>query len=145
MLAVLCRGLETYLDATGDPRVVDAIVGGAEQCVDEMWVEQTNSFMGTSCPAGRKQGTGLPLGVAENREPERPSYHPLFMDIPCQTLLFAHLRVGRPEFVEIVKRNMAACFAYGYPGVASFPWWSRVLYYLNEIDPESLDRPGRDR
>ncbi len=141
MLAILCRGLETYLDATGDPRLVDAIVGGAEQCVDEMWVERTNSFIGTSCPAGRESGTDLPLGVADKRNPERVEYHPLFMGIPCQTLLFAHLHAGRPEYVETVRRNMAACFGYGYPSVASFPWWSKVLYYLNEVDPESLGRP----
>lgn len=145
MLAILCRGLESYLDATGDERVVDAIVGGAEQCVDEMWVEQTNSFAGTSCPAGREPGSRLPLGVAENRDPERIAYHPLFMGIPCQTLLFAHLRVGRPEYVEFVRRNMAACFGYGYPSVASFPWWSKVLYYLNEIDPERLGEPRPDK
>lgn len=141
MLSILCRALELYYDATGDRRVVDAIVGGADQAVDEMWVEETNSFAGTSCPEAGRIRSGLPLGVAQKSDPKAVAYAPLFMGIPCQTLLFAHLQTGRRRYVEIARRTMETCFDYGPPIEASFPWWSKVLYYLNMVDPESLGKP----
>jgi len=104
MISILCRGLENYYDATGDRRVIDAMVGAADQIVDEMWSPEAGSFAGTSCPAGRQAGSGLPLGVATKEDPGKIQVHPLYMGVPCQALLVAHLEAGRPQYVDIVRR-----------------------------------------
>ena len=134
MISILCRGLENYYDATGDRCVIDAMVGGADQIVDDMWSPESGSFAGTSCPAGRQAGSGFPLGVATKEDPGKAEVHPLFMGVPCQALLVAHIEAGRPGYVEIVRKAMNTCFDYGPPDVVIFPWWVKTLYYLDRIN-----------
>jgi hypothetical protein len=50
MLAVLLTGLRHYEEATGDPRIAPAIIGGARFLIDDMWVPQARAFRYTSCP-----------------------------------------------------------------------------------------------
>ena len=119
MMAVLCRGLETYYEATGDQRVADAIIGGAAQAVDEMWREEANTFAATSCP-----------DVTEH--PEWSGHYPH----PVQMLLFAYLRTGRPRCLEIARLLMERS---PRVGVDTVPWWSKAYCYLDLIDRKAAE------
>ena len=50
MLAVMLTGLMRYEQATGDPRIEQAIIGGARFLIDDLWVPQARAFRYTSCP-----------------------------------------------------------------------------------------------
>jgi len=115
MLAILCRGLENYYEVTGDRRAADAIVGGVDQAIDEMWVERSNSFAGTSCPGvtGQRRGSG-------GNYPH-----------PVQMLLFAYWHSGRPRYLEIGRRLMEHSRRIG---VSTVPWWSKAYYYMDLIE-----------
>jgi len=114
MLAILCRGLETYYEVTGDERVADAVVGGVDQAIDEMWVEEANGFAGTSCPGVTGQRTGSRGGFPH----------------PVQMLLFAHLRTGKARYLNIAGRLIE----HGRRvRVSTIPWWSKAYYYMEII------------
>ena len=114
MLAILCRGLETYYEITGDERIADAIVGGVDQAIDEMWMDDHNDFAPTSCPRVKEYS---------NWSGNYPH--------PVQMLLFAHLRTGKAHYLDIGKRLMEHS---NRAGEDVAPWWTKSLYYLDQIE-----------
>jgi hypothetical protein len=50
MVCILIEGLKRYHQATGDPRVADAIVGGLKWLIRDTWVAKPSKFRYTSCP-----------------------------------------------------------------------------------------------
>ena len=50
MLGVLANGLEEFHNEVPDPRVAQAVIGGARQAVAELWVPEVDGFRYTSCP-----------------------------------------------------------------------------------------------
>jgi len=54
MVGVLLTGLKWYHLETGDPRVANSIIMGANFLVDDMWVEEVGGFRYTSCPVSSK-------------------------------------------------------------------------------------------
>jgi len=64
MVGVLLAGLKRYHQATGDPRVADCIVRGADYLVNSTWVKEEKIFRYTSCPKSHAT-PGLGLQVAE--------------------------------------------------------------------------------
>ena len=50
MVGVLLTGLKRYHEATGDPRVAEAIVHATDYSIDSFWVPRKRSFRYTSCP-----------------------------------------------------------------------------------------------
>ena len=63
MVGVLLNGLKLYHQATGDPKVADAIVRGAEYLIDDMWVDNANGFRYTSCPHSRLSTDNFHRGI----------------------------------------------------------------------------------
>ena len=55
MVAILLTGLKVYHQATGDPRIPEAMRRAARFLIDDMWVEEVEGFRYTSCP---KTGAG---------------------------------------------------------------------------------------
>jgi hypothetical protein len=63
MIAVLLSGLKYYHDITGDERVKESIIRGANYLLDETYSDEVQGFRYTSCPAGRYQPGTTPLMV----------------------------------------------------------------------------------
>ena len=63
MVGILLNGLKLYHQATGDPRVADAIVRGAEFLIDDMWEDDANGFRYTSCPHSRLSTDNFHRGI----------------------------------------------------------------------------------
>ena len=63
MVGILLNGLKLYHQATGDPRVADAIVRGAEFLIDDMWVDDANGFLYTSCPHSQLSTDNFHRGI----------------------------------------------------------------------------------
>ncbi len=116
MLGVLCNGLETYYDDTGDDRVAQAIVGGANQAITEMWVDEANGFRYTSCPNMK--------GYTANN------------DMTVAPLFFAYRYTGRRHYAEIAMRAMKAAFDGGIGSIAHLRWTPRLVYYMDLIAHE---------
>ena len=114
MLAILCRGLETYYEVTGDERVAEAIVGGTNQAIDEMWIEEEGNFAPTSCP----------------RVMEQSNWTGTFPH-PVQMLLFSHRRTGEPRYLEVARRLIEQGPRADQHMV---PWWTKAFYHLGCIE-----------
>ena len=95
MTGILLSGLRRYHDITADPRVADAIVGGAKWLIEKTYVPQAGHFRYTSC---------------ENRG-EGP--HPQYSLQVLEGLADAY-RISRDPLIgDIIKRNLADL---GLPG-----------------------------
>jgi len=123
MLGVLANGLEEYYREVPDPRVAEAILGGARQAVQELWVEEANGFRYTSCP----NMTGY---TANN-------------DMTAEVLFFAY-RLGRDRPLgEIAMRAMRAAFAGGIGSIAHLRWTPHLLYQMDLLQQEGITGQGR--
>jgi hypothetical protein len=63
MVAVLLSGLKYFHDVTGDPRVKECIILGAQGLVEETYSDETQGFRYTSCPNTRYTSGASPLMV----------------------------------------------------------------------------------
>jgi len=116
MLSIVCRGLELYYEITGDERIAEAIVGGANQAVDEMWRADLNDFAPTSCP-----------DILE----AYPAWKTAHFPVPVQMLLFAHLRTGKPHYLDIARRVIAHTPLEAYHWI---PWWTKAFSHMDQIE-----------
>lgn len=116
MLSITCRGLETYYEITGDQRVADAIVGGANQAIDEMWIEEKNDFAPTSCPHCKE---------FSNWSGQYPH--------PIQMLLFSHRRTGKSRYLDIAKKLIEHS---SRSNEDMAPFWTKGYYHLEQIEKE---------
>jgi hypothetical protein len=108
MLGVLANGLEQYYDELHDPRVAQAILGGARQAVREMWVPEVNGFRYTSCPNMK--------GYTANN------------DMTAEVLFFAYRLGGEPQYGEIAMRALGAAFRDGIGSIAHLRWTPHLIY-----------------
>lgn len=120
MLGVLANGLEEYYREVPDPRVAEAIVGGAKQAVKELWVEEASGFRYTSCPNM--------TGYRANN------------DMTAEILFFANRLNGDPEFARIAMKAMEAAFADGIGSIAHLRWTPHIL---NNMDLVRHRKEGR--
>jgi len=111
MLGVLANALEVYYADVPDPRVAEAVKGGARQAVKELWVPEADGFRYTSCP----NMTGY---TANN-------------DMTAEVLFFAYRLGGNPEWGEIAMRAMAAAFRDGIGSIAHLRWTPRIIYNMD--------------
>jgi len=125
MLSILCRGLEMYYDATGDTRVAEAIVGAADQVIDEMWSEERDDFVATSCCTIM----------------EKKNWSSSHFPQPVRLLLFAYLQTRRPRYLEIAQRviNRSSPSRRSGGGVDMVPWWATAYYHLDKISDKHSD------
>jgi len=121
MLGVLANGLEDYYREVADPRVTEAIIGGAKQAVKELWVEQSSGFRYTSCPNM--------TGYRANN------------DMTSEILFFAHRLSGDKESARIAMKAMDAAFVDGIGSIAHLRWTPHILYNMDRIKCGSA--PGR--
>ena len=119
MLGVLGNGLEEYYRQVPDPRVAQAIVGGARQAIRELWVDKSNAFRYTSCP-------NSPVTTANN-------------DMTAEILLFAHRLDPQPQFADVGLRAMRAALAGGIGSIAHLRWTPHILYNMDQLQQ---GRPG---
>jgi hypothetical protein len=118
MLGVLANGLEEYYREVPDPRVAEAIIGGAKQAVKELWVEESNGFRYTSCP----NMTGY---TANN-------------DMTAEILFFAYRLGGDRPFGEIAMRAMKAAFDGGIGSIAHLRWTPHIIYNMDVLAQEGI-------
>ncbi len=118
MLGVLANGLEEYYRDIPDPRVAEAVIGGAAQAVKEMWVPAVDGFRYTSCP----NMTGY---TANN-------------DMTAEVLFFAYRLGGDPQFGEIAMRAMAAAFRDGIGSIAHLRWTAHIIHNMDLLQRESI-------
>lgn len=121
MLGVLANGLWEYFREVPDPRVAEALIGGAKQVVQELWVEEVNGFRYTSCP-------NMKGYIANN-------------DMTTPMLFFAHRVGGERRFAEIALRAMKAAFAGGIGSIAHLRWAPRLLYHMDLLRQEGIVAP----
>ena len=117
MLSILCRGLETYYEVTGDERIAEAIVGGADQAIDECWKADHRRFAPTSCPAVTEQPNWDWGGT--------------FFPTPVQMLLFSYRRTGKTRYLDVAKNVIADTPLAEYHWV---PWWTKAFYHMSQIE-----------
>lgn len=113
MLGVLANGLEEYYREVQDPRVAEAIIGGAKQAIKELWVEEASGFRYTSCPNM--------TGYRANN------------DMTAEILFFAHRLTGEKEFARIAMKAMEAAFADGIGSIAHLRWTPHILNNMDLI------------
>lgn len=113
MLGVLANGLEEYYREVPDPRVAAAVLGGAKQCVEELWVPESDGFRYTSCPNMK--------GYTANN------------DMTAAILFFADALGGDPHFGEYAMRAMRAAFAGGIGSIAHLRWTPHLLCHMDRI------------
>jgi hypothetical protein len=123
MLGVLANGLEEYYREVPDPRVAQAILGGAKQAVNELWVPEANGFRYTSCP----NMTGY---TANN-------------DMTAEILFFAHRLGGAPQYREIALRAMHAAFRDGIGSIAHLRWTPHLVYNMDLLEHGTAAEPVR--
>ena len=121
MLGVLANGLEEYYREVPDPRVAEALIGGAKQAIAELWVEQANGFRYTSCPNMK--------GYTANN------------DMTAELLFAAHRLGGDRRFGAIGMRAMRAAFESGIGSIAHLRWTPHIIYQMDRLDV-SADRSG---
>lgn len=118
MLGVLANALEVYYADVPDPRVAEAVKGGARQAVKELWVPEADGFRYTSCPNM--------AGYTANN------------DMTAEVLFFAYRLGGNPEWGEIAMRAMAAAFRDGIGSIAHLRWTPRIIYNMDLLRQEGL-------
>ena len=111
MLGVLANGLEEYYREIPDPRVAEAIIGGAGQAVRELWVEEVGGFRYTSCPNM--------TGYTSNN------------DMTSEILFFAERLGGDEEFGRIALKAMEAAFDGGIGSTAHLRWTPHIIYNID--------------
>ncbi|MEN6303053.1 MAG: hypothetical protein ABFD96_10040 [Armatimonadia bacterium] len=111
MLGVLANGLEQYYRDVSDPRVAQAIIGGAKQAVAEMWVPECDGFRYTSCP-------NMKGYVANN-------------DMTAEVLFFAYRLGGDKQHGDIAMRAMGAAFRDGIGSIAHLRWTPHLIYNID--------------
>jgi len=117
MLGILAAGLEEYYRDVPDPRVAEALIGGAKQAVKELWVDKANGFRYTSCPKMR--------GYTGNN------------DMTAQLLFVAHRLGGDRTFAEIGMRAMRAAFDGGIGSIAHLRWTPHIIYQMDRVTREA--------
>lgn len=125
MLGVLAGGLEEYYREVPDPRVVQAIVGGARQALRELWVDKSNAFRYTSCP-------NSPVTTANN-------------DMTAEILLFAHRLDPQPQFAEVGLRAMRAALTGGIGSIAHLRWTPHIVYNMDQLQRGREAGPAASR
>jgi len=125
MLGVLANGLEEYYREVPDPRVAEAIIGGARQAIKELWVDEANGFRYTSCPNMK--------GYTANN------------DMTAEVLFFAHRLGGEPRFGEIAMRAMRAAFAGGIGSIAHLRWTPHIVYNMDLLQRRGTQAPAERR
>ncbi len=120
MLGVLANGLEEYYREVPDPRVAQAILGGAKQAVGELWVPESDGFRYTSCP----NMTGY---TANN-------------DMTSEILFFAHRLGGDPQYAEIGMRAMRAALRDGIGSIAHLRWTPHIVYNMDLLKQQGTGR-----
>ncbi|MCE5238237.1 PKD domain-containing protein [bacterium] len=118
MLGVLANGLEVYYGDLPDPRVAEAVKGGATMAVKEMWVPECDGFRYTSCPNMK--------GYTANN------------DMTAEVLFFAYRLGGDPQYGEIAMRAMAAAFRDGIGSIAHLRWTPRIINNMDLLRREGL-------
>jgi hypothetical protein len=118
MLGVLANGLEEYYREIPDPRVAQAILGGAKQAVDELWVDGADGFRYTSCPNMK--------GYTANN------------DMTAEILFFAHRLGGDARYGQIAMRAMRAAFHDGIGSIAHLRWTPHLIYNMDLLEREQL-------
>ena len=121
MLGVLANGLEEYYREVPDPRVAEAVIGGAKQAVRELWVPEVDGFRYTSCP----NMTGY---TANN-------------DMTSEILFFAHRLGGGEPFGEIAMRAMRSQFAAGIGSIAHLRWTPHIVHNMDRLQREGSGEP----
>ena len=117
MLGVLANGLEEYYREVPDPRVAEAIKGGAKQAIEELWVPEANGFRYTSCPEMK--------GYTANN------------DMTSEILFFAYRLGGDPVFGEVAMRAMGAAFDGGIGSIAHLRWTHHIIYNMDLLRREA--------
>ncbi|MFH1921246.1 MAG: hypothetical protein ABIP48_15370, partial [Planctomycetota bacterium] len=121
MLGVLANGLEEYYREVSDPRVAEAILGGAGQAVRELWVEEARGFRYTSCPNM--------TGYTSNN------------DMTSEILFFAQRLGGDEEFGRIALVAMEAAFDGGIGSTAHLRWTPHIIYNIDLLRQKRATRP----
>jgi hypothetical protein len=103
--------------------VAQAILGGAKQAVNELWVPEANGFRYTSCP----NMTGY---TANN-------------DMTAEILFFAHRLGGAPQYREIALRAMHAAFRDGIGSIAHLRWTPHLVYNMDLLEHGTAAEPVR--
>jgi len=115
---VLANGLEVYYGDLPDPRVAEAVKGGAYMAVKEMWVPECDGFRYTSCP-------NMKGYVANN-------------DMTAEVLFFAYRLGGDPQYGEVAMRAMRAAFRDGIGSIAHLRWTPRIINNMDLLRREGL-------
>ena len=122
MLGVLANGLEEFYNEVPDPRVAEAVIGGAKQAVAELWVPEVDGFRYTSCPEMKGY-------IANN-------------DMTAEVLFFAYRLGGDPQYGEIAMRAMRAAFDGGIGSIAHLRWTHHIIYNMDLLRREGLGLDG---
>ena len=90
MIGILLEGLRLYHQATGDGRVAEAIIRGAQHLIDDMWLEEEGYFRYTSCP--HRGGGNSDMGQI------------------LAGISYAWRLSGRPQFESVLSRGTPRMF-----------------------------------
>ena len=120
MLGILANGLEEYYREVRDPRVAEALIGGARQALEELWVDAANGFRYTSCPNM--------TGDTSNN------------DMTAELLFAAHRLGADRSFAEIGMRAMRAAFDGEIGSVAHLRWTPHIIYQMDRLVREGVVR-----
>jgi len=119
MLGVLANGLEEYYRVAPDPRVAEALIGGAKQAIEELWVDEADGFRYTSCPKMK--------GYTANN------------DMTAELLFVAHELGGDAKFAEVAMRAMRAAFRDGIGSIAHLRWTPHIIHQMDRVTREKAD------
>lgn len=118
MLGVLANGLEEYYREVPDPRVAEAVQGGARQAVKDLWVDECDGFRYTSCPNMK--------GYTANN------------DMTSEILFFAYRLGGDRRFGELAMRAMRRQMADGIGSIAHLRWTPHILYNMKLLKGQGV-------
>ena len=111
MTAVLLTGLKAYYAATGDERVMEAIVKGARFLVGELWVPEARGFRYTSCPETRA-GSGLTFLLFDG-------------------IVFAYQRTRDPKLAQVLELGTE-------PAVHAMNGWGKGFTMFTRVAPHYI-------
>jgi len=119
MIAILAMGLELMYEVTHDEKIAEAIVGAADQVIDEMWVEEADAFRATSCPNATWTSQEQMMEMA-----------PLYMSNVAEMLMFAYSKTRRARYRDIAERAVRKTLAARAIGITHMYWMPRLLWYM---------------
>jgi hypothetical protein len=122
MLGVLADGLEEYYREVPDPRVAEAVQGGARQAVRELWVPKSHGFRYTSCPnmRGDTGHTAPVVGI----------------------LFFAFRLGGERQFGRIAQEAVQMAFRVGIgSSIVGLRRMSPIVYNMDLLSRQGVTAP----